>query len=300
MKTSICSAKNLLAIGLAIVLGIVIQSCGRTDEPEIVTPPDNGEGDISECPGALSGVFTVGNGADGVAGTDDDVKVRFSKGNLYAKYEDGKWTWNFYNEQYGYNSLNSECKDGSREAKESDTEIDLFYWGLNSTSLNPIGEGYVAAHTKEFEELVHDKPSSTGGDDWGVAYCESNNIAVGTWRTLSIAEWEYLFKNHDNTWATVHGVTGYIFAPDNFAGTLADSYADDDALETDNLIFLPAAGWRGDCDVLNVGENGHYWSSSADTYDCAYLLSFAGDEIYVASTGREFNGLSIRLVMECQ
>lgn len=290
MNTSICSAKNLLVIGLAIVLGIAFQSCSKKDQPEIVTPPDNGEENVSECPGALSGVFSV----------SATKKVRFSKGNLYAKYEDGEWTWNFYNEQYGYNSLNSECKDGIREAKESDTEIDLFYWGLNPTSLNPIGEGYVSAHPNEFDELVYDKPSSEGGDDWGVAYCKSNNIAVGTWRTVSTAEWEYLFKSHSKKWVTVHGVTGYVIAPDNFAGTLADSYADDAALETDNLLFLPAAGWRRGWYVGRVGEEGNYWSSSADNYNCAYLLGFAGDEAYGGTTGREYNGFAVRLVTDCQ
>ena len=44
----------------------------------------------------------------------------------------------------------------------------------------------------------------------------------------------YLFNNHSKKWATVNGVNGYVIAPDGFAGTLADSYADDAALAADN------------------------------------------------------------------
>lgn len=300
MNTSIFSAKNLLVIGLAIVLGFAFQSCSKKDQPEIVTPPENGYGNI------LPGVFTVSSGEDGIVGTDDDGKVRFSRGNLYAKFEDGKWTWNFYREQYGYNSLNSKCdKVGNRIAKDNDTEIDLFTWGYSaSTSLNPVGESYVTAHTNAYDELFYVFDWSVEeNDDWGVPYCEANYDTA--WHTLSISEWQYLFSNHSYKWVTVHGVAGFVIAPDNFVGTLADSYADDDALETDNLVFFPAAGWREVDKVYSVGDIGQYWSSSAwlkaDYASCVYfMIGGNGRDVFLDGSCRRSVGNSVRLVISCQ
>ena len=135
--------------------------------------------------GAIKGVFTVGAGPDGKAGTADDIKVHFSQGNLYCSRtssETNDWTWHFYGKQYQFNS--NATSSGSRIAIDDDTEIDLFTWGYDNTSsndsysFNPVNTKGITAHTTtEDKQLVYNTDS---GDDWGVAYCNSNNITVGT------------------------------------------------------------------------------------------------------------------------
>lgn len=48
----------------------------------------------------------------------------------------------------------------------------------------------------------------------------------GRFRTLTMLEWKYIFngKNDRSRTASVCGITGKVVAPDDFSGTLADSY----------------------------------------------------------------------------
>lgn len=262
MKTSICSAKNLLVIGLAIVLGITFQSCGKNDEPEIVTPPDNGEENVSECPGALSGVFSV----------SATKKVRFSKANLY--YDGSKFM--FDSNQYHFEG-NWRIWDGC-----------YFFW------------------TKDASVACAEEYNDPGASDSNEFFTNADGFTVNVegkeqsgWRTLSAAEWEYLFKNHSYKWVTVLGVAGYVIAPDNFAGTLAASYANDAALETDNLLFLPAAGRRNGSTTLG-GDIGYYWSSSVMDENNAYCVGFYEGGVNPDIYEYRYWGLSVRLVTDCQ
>ena len=45
----------------------------------------DGDNPWTEAEGKLPGLFTIGKGTDGTPGTEDDVQVRFSKGNLWAE-----------------------------------------------------------------------------------------------------------------------------------------------------------------------------------------------------------------------
>ena len=66
----------------------------------------DGDKPWTEAPGKLPGLFTVGKGADGTAGTADDVQVRFSKGNLWygPATEGASATFNFEANQYSISS----------------------------------------------------------------------------------------------------------------------------------------------------------------------------------------------------
>ena len=235
--------------------------------------------------GALPGVFTISD--DGGATTK---QICFSQGNLTYDVNASTNKWKFYEHQH----------DCAANGNASSTLISLFTWGYSaSTSLNPTGDSYVTAHPNDGDKLVYDKASSKEGDDWGVAYCESNNITVGTWRTLSKNEWTYLFSNHTKKWASVNGVNGYVIAPDGFDGELAASYADDAALAAaGNLVFLPAAGLRNGSLVLNVGGLGFYWSSTAFGSGRAYRAGFSSDIVYPDDDGTRYDGYSVRLITE--
>ncbi len=273
--------------------------------------------------GALKGVFSV----------SATKKVLFSKGNLHCSRTSSSsndWAWHFYNDQYGYNSNNKYCDEyGSRSASESDTEIDLFTWGYSaSTSLNPVGESYVTSYDEEGGVLDYEKPSSAGGDDWGVAYCESNEIAAGTWRTLTTEEWQYLFSydgsgagglDYDNetrrnkykycvtvcdkpncvvllpdVWdETVISITDFTNTTE-YSETTAPKWS---AMEAAGAVCLPAAGLRAGSGVYFVGDNGFYWSSSAAA-GCAYEMYFDSSQVKNNSNTSCESGKSVRLVTD--
>lgn len=259
--------------------------------------------------GALPGVFTVDD-PDGAPDSGDEKKIHFSKGNLTCSVTDTKWS--FYEHQY----------DCAANGDASSTLISLFTWGYSaSTSLNPKGETYVEDHTTDGDKLVYDKVSSEGGDDWGVAYCESNEIAVGTWRTLSTAEWQYLFNTRSNAsnlykgGVTVCGKTNcVVLLPDNWqwdASTVGTSWQTEypetstesnpvtwERMEKAGAVCLPAAGYRSGSIVYNVGDNGYYWSATANDEYGAFSVYFFSYYVRPSSSDYRGSGCSVRLITE--
>ena len=65
---------------------------------------------------------------------------------------------------------------------------------------------------------------------------------------------------------------------------------------TDNWIFLPAAGWRRNDDLDDVGFYGYYWSSSLGTYQ-VYGIYFEWAVIN-GFFGFRYSGNSVRPVSE--
>ena len=257
----------------------------------------------TEAAGKLPGLFTVGIGADGKAGTADDVQVRFSQGNL--KYDDSKWK--FYDHQYDY-----------LKGLEN-SPVSLFPWGYDATKNIHLGSSEcVKTHNKKGDKLVYDKASSEGGDDWGVAYCESNSIDVGTWRTLSKEEWVYLINTRTMTNGKArysipeYGVTigsttygGLFLYPDNYNGEVVSGSMTLDAINAAGIVFLPAAGYYEGGEVKTYETEGFYWSSSAYSEYSSYLMYFQNTGNVTPDKGndeyddckREKN-YSVRLVTE--
>lgn len=270
----------------------------------------------ADTPEPLKGVFTVSD--SGTPGDpSDDVKVHFSRGNLYCSRtssESSDWGWHFYEKQHQFKSdypIKEETE--MRFATDGDTAIDLFTWGYSSsTSLSPTGKNYVTGHNGDDDKLVYDKPSSEGGDDWGVAYCESNDIPVGTWRTLTTLEWRYLvdtkrMKNVDFSYSDYTGgvyientyYKGVFFYPDNYIGEEVSSSMTWNAINAAGIVFLPAAGHRQD--GSDLGSPGglicFYWSaSSCNDKEKAYDVFFRGYDIGTYYTKPRSYGHSVRLV----
>ena len=259
-------------------LAFLCTGCGKltnetNTDPE---PPNNIPAD------ALPGVFSVSS----------TKKVHFSKGNLQATYNSSAstYTWGFAANQY--DCIGNAAGNTTIDSQTNGAVVDLFGWSTASTT---------------YGISTSEKSSDYSGDfvDWGKAYCEKNSIAEGTWRTLSTEEWQYLFNYGDYTseirenkciGATVNGVGGYVIAPDDFTGTLQETYADDAALAANNLVFLPAAGIRGGSDVIDV-DWGYYWSSTAYDESNAYCVYFTSNIVYPYDHYRE-HGNSVRLITE--
>ena len=103
----------------------------------------------------------------------------------------------------------------------------------------------------------------------------------GDWRMPTLEELKELRNNCTWKWTTQNGVDGYKVTS-NING---------------NSIFLPAAGYRDDSSLRNVGSYGYYWSSSLNSsYSYgAYCLIFSSDYVGWSSNDR-CNGQSVRAV----
>ena len=96
---------------------------------------------------------------------------------------------------------------------------------------------------------------------------DAASVALGgKWRMPTDAEWSEL-RNTDNcswTWTTIDGVNGYKVQ------SKKPGY-------TDNWIFLPAAGYRSNDYLFNVGSYCSYWTPSLNTGSPyrAYVMDFS-------------------------
>ncbi len=104
----------------------------------------------------------------------------------------------------------------------------------------------------------------------------------GTWRMPTDAEWTELREKCTWTWTTQNGVRGRLVTGSN-----------------GNSIFLPAAGYRYDTDLYDVGSIGYYWSSSLYTdypYRAWYVSFNSGDVYRYYDYYRRCYGFSVRPV----
>ncbi|MBP5371485.1 MAG: hypothetical protein J6Y55_06115 [Bacteroidales bacterium] len=245
-----------------------------------------------------------------VFSVSETKKVYFSQGNL--QYQASTGTWRFAEHQYDI--------IGDENSNISSTYsgwIDLFCWG-----------------TSGFDDKFPYMTSTSGSDygygstniagtnyDWGVYNAISNGgDEVGMWHTLTYSEWLYLRANRidaNKLWgiATVNGVNGCVFLPDNwtlpsgmaFISGIRDDLAqniytasDWAKMEANGAVFLPAAGYRDGTFVYFVGSQGDYWTgSTSDSRDAAsfYVNDSTVGQSYSYGRGR---GKSVRLVRDAE
>ncbi|MCQ2318932.1 MAG: hypothetical protein MJZ90_08460 [Bacteroidales bacterium] len=105
----------------------------------------------------------------------------------------------------------------------------------------------------------------------------------GDWRMPTTTEWQELYSNTTCTWTTENGVYGRKF----MSKTDGSKY-----------IFLPAAGYRLDTDVVDAGSYGFYWSSSLySSYpNLAYSMFFNSGDVFPQNHYYRYYGFSVRPV----
>ena len=120
---------------------------------------------------------------------------------------------------------------------------------------------------------------------------------------LTRDEWDYLLKSRSN-WSNLHkcGVTVestancLIIAPDDFSGTLDESYT----LEQVNalgLLCLPLAGQRSSTTIrIGSGWNAYYWSATPNDETYSFMLGFDSSSVAVNMSTSRNGGCTIRLV----
>ena len=237
--------------------------------------------------GALPGLFSV----------SATQRVYFSQGNL--QYQASTNTWRFAEHQYDY--------VGSDNRSISSTYsgwIDLFGWGTGS---NPT---LSSQNNEDYGPFV----------DWGCNRISNGANTANRWRTLTIAEWEYLLYYRTDApskcgTGNINGVGGLIILPDSwtlpsgcsftsgFATSNYNTYPDWThnsytlaqwaQMEAAGAVFLPAAGNRYGSNVRNVGASGSYWSSTPN-----YEMSFNSLNLDATSNHYHYHGFSVRLVLD--
>lgn len=249
----------------------------------------------------------------------DTTSVQFSRGNL--QYNPTLDKWRFALRQYQY-----ACGDNANIAQDYDGWIDLFCWGTSgwnsgATAYQPWATSLTGA---DYYPGGSDENSLTGtyaNADWGIYNkIENGGRFAGMWRTLTKDEWEYLVGSNtkrNGKWglASIEGIyNGVLLLPDEWtlptgcsytAGrdngfkTNKYTYAQWEEMQLAGAIFLPAAGYRFDTDVYEVGGYGGYWSSTCGSESDAWEAYFGEGNLGVTNNSR-YDGRSVRLVRRVQ
>lgn len=231
---------------------------------------------INRTYGVLSGVFSV----------SDTKKVRFSSGNL--QYNSTTSTYNFATNQWNY---------------MGDVEANKFGQGVRDLF------GYAT--------WVNGQPMGTV--NYGSYYNWPSGVTdaqIGEgWKTLSFAEWTYLFNRSGKYGhGKVGDINGIILLPDTWTDPMANGsefqsgnsawanvYTKDQwvKMEKAGAVFLPAAGWRND-----TSGNGSY-SATVNAVNglVGYWSSTSNGTVFIQANNRELRattgnsgGFAVRLV----
>ena len=263
--------------------------------------------------GAINGKFSVSS----------TKQVYFAKGNLQFTRTSTSVAWStgkfsFMDNQYDYIETSTVSGNYANE-----TAIGLFGWATSNINTPKTNTNYLPTNTNNTSASYgsgitsgnvnwSDNDNAFANYDWG-----ENTADLGTgWRTLTTAEWQYLFNTRTNasnlrTWATVNGVKGMILMPDGWTAggvslTVGTGFGTNDinttdwaTLEGQGCVFLPAAGYRYIASLSDVRSRGYYWSSTSYTSysdKVAYYMSFNGSVVGPADANYRHFGLSVRLV----
>ena len=271
----------------------------------------------------------------------DTKSVYFSQGNLQFnamqgthKTADGnaKGMWRFAENQYDVIGEENKNVDSTY-----DGWIDLFGWGTSGWSSGAYCYQPWATSTS-YSDYYPDGGYSynligtCANADWGVYNAISNGgDEPNKWRTLTMSEWKYLFKNNKWTLGYIkttekNSVLCFMLIPATFTapegitveviGTadLATDASMEVTVPTNNkytteqfasleklgVVALPCGGYRNGTSVYNVGSIGYYWSSSANDSYYAYEFYFYSTRVKVLDNNgnTRYPGRSVRLVQD--
>lgn len=331
--------RTIIAALLFSVAMVAVTGCSKPDDGSGNDDTDNNDSNYNVVvpTGAINGLFSV----------DASRKVWFSKGNL--QYKALTNTWRFAGNQWDYvGGDNFGTVYGSSNHLVSSTYdgwIDLFGWGTSGWKggvlccepYSTSNEDYYYWCGGSFDNNLTGRYAKA---DWGVYNPISNGgNQAGLWRTLTIAEWRYIFESRNTSsgilyaMSRVNGVNGVILLPDNwnpstyllnnanqrarFASNTIDEASWNTILEPAGAVFLPAAGHRTGTEVVGFygtqpQTSGYYWSSSytmyndpSDDTDAAHIsivqLDYLDYQSIIGWTdSNRSGGLSVRLVSDCQ
>lgn len=254
--------------------------------------------------GAINGLFTINSNGD---------QIWFSQGNL--QYQANTNLWKFAEHQYDYIGGSN-----SNISWNYTGWIDLYGWGTSGYNHGAICcQTWSTSQTDSdyyaYGSSTYNLYDQTGKADWGCNPISNGGNTTDQWRTLTAAEWQYVFDNRTTTSgilyakATVNNEEGIILLPDNWISSNYTLYNTNDplaaynsnpmtatqwiTLENAGAVFLPDAGERYGTDV--TGSSGFYWSSSRSSSGAICMRFLYGIELITCSRAY---GFSVRLVQD--
>ena len=221
--------------------------------------------------GALSGMFSVG----------DTKPVYFSKGNLYYDGSAFKFEENQYSIATSWNS----------------SHVSNFFWSKTAAAAYAESCSYQTAGAGDvfFTNASETIPNSSF----------TVNGQTGIWRTLSHAEWNYLFDHYAYKYTSVNGKSGLVIAPagktvEDISVYTADAWA---TAESNGFVFLPNTGYREkDTNIYETDRSCIYWSSTINEENKPYRQFFQWKGSCLDKSFTDANdcwrGIGIRLVTD--
>ena len=245
-------------------------------------------------PGKRIGVFSV----------SPTQKVSFSQGNL--QYIQSTKTWQFAENQQEH--IGADNVNGGALADK----IDLFGWSSDSGKA-PFGIS-ISMNKEDYQGNFV---------DWGVNIIQGDK--ANTWRTLSVEEWGYLFKERDNadklySKGSVDALRGMIVLPDNWVlpeGLQFTAQPTNLTMELDinkysreewqrmedaGAVFFCPTGRRDGTIIGHLDHYGCYWSGSrtAKIHTCHMYYNYSSKIFMTDYQSGDFsygvNGRAVRLV----
>ena len=258
--------------------------------------------------GGINGLFTIN-------GTGE--QVFFSQGNLQYIGSAVTPYWKFAEHQWDYL--------GSTTGQNGSSEIvdrDLFGWGTSGYNHGAICYQPWSTSTDEddykaYGSYTNNLYNQTGKADWGYNPIDNGGNQENLWRTLSNAEWNYLFNTRVTlsgiryAKGNINGTNGVILLPDDWnsenyqlvsTNNYSVSYTTNNItvenwinnLEANGAVFLPKAGYRSGTSLYDSGMG--YWSSSYCDDERSFVVEFSYYGI-IAGVYRD-EGYSVRLVQD--
>ena len=276
----------------------------------------SGSGSGSGSGTAISG-FNSNGASNATFSVSATQEVRFSRGNL--QYQASTDTWRFAENQYD--------RVGSDNIHISSTNadwIDLFGYGTSGWNSGASAYQPYSSSNSYSAYIDKDLTGNYAEADWGVHNAISNGgNQAGMWRTPTRTEWSYLLFNRsastvngtDNARyakAVVNGVNGLILFPDsythpsdvdapvniNISGVSynGNTYgtAHFEKMQSAGAIFLPCTGKRNSGQIMDVNDNGYYWSSTGKYYYTFNTVNVTSNEALAS----QHQGHSVRLIQD--
>ena len=260
--------------------------------------------------GAIKGLFSV----------SASQQVFFSQGNL--QYKASTNTWRFAPNQY-------DCigSDNNNISLTYSGYIDLFGWGTSgynhgAVCYQPWSTSQTDSDYYAYGSATYNLYDQTGKADWGYNAISNGGNQTNQWRTLTKAEWVYVFNTRSTASgiryakANVNNMNGMILLPDDWSAcyyTLSSTNTSGasfnsntitasqwSTLEQHGAVFLPAASFRFGASVSSMGSGGDYWSASYKDSDYAFGVYFNGSNLNPQQSEHRCLGVSVRLVRSAQ
>ena len=201
-------------------------------------------------------------GDTGIAGGHEWVDLGLPSGTKWATTNIGATTPEGYGNYYAWGETTT----------KSTYSWSTYKWCRGSYSTMTkycTSSSYGTVDNKTTLELSDDAAYVNWGSSWRMPTFDE----IDELKNTSYTTW---------TWTTKNGVKGYNVV----------------SKTNGNSIFLPAAGFRYDSDLVTAGSYGDSWSSSLDSYrsDCAYYFGFSYDNIGRFNYNRD-RGHTVRPVL---